>query len=151
MPVQILVPGSHECLASRKLIMCARNMGVHVRCGTLRNKGIKKQDEKLDSRAAEKGAKKLVSSDYAKILDKESNNKRKQCLLPLTQLELQILSLLLSNRMLPNCQRAFSDIRTLDHQQVFSNTCSPDYKQRFSEEKKKSKLLAFKMTLVHVI
>ncbi len=75
MPVLILVPGSHEHLASRKCIMCARNMGVHVRCGTRRTKGIRKWDEKSDSHAAEKGAKKLVSSNHAKILDKESSNK----------------------------------------------------------------------------
>ncbi len=56
-------------------MMCARNMGAHVRHGTWRTKGMRKQDEKPDSRAAEKGAKKLVSSDYAKILDKESNDK----------------------------------------------------------------------------
>jgi hypothetical protein len=36
---------------------------------------MRKWNEKLDSRAAEKGAKKLVSSDYAKILDKESSDK----------------------------------------------------------------------------
>jgi hypothetical protein len=36
---------------------------------------MRKWDEKLDSRAAKKGAKKLVSSNYAKILDKESSNK----------------------------------------------------------------------------
>jgi hypothetical protein len=75
MPVQILVPGFHERLASRKCVMCARNMGVHVRCGTQRTKGMRKQDEKLDSRAAKKSAKKLVSSNYAKILDKESCDK----------------------------------------------------------------------------
>jgi hypothetical protein len=75
MPVQIFAPGSHERLASRKRIMCARNMGAHVQCGTRRNKGMTKRDEKLDSRTVEKGAKKLVSSNYAKILDKESSNK----------------------------------------------------------------------------
>ncbi len=32
-----------------------------------------KRDEKSDSRAAEKGAKKLVSSDFAKILEYESS------------------------------------------------------------------------------
>jgi hypothetical protein len=32
-------------------------------------KGTRKQDEKLDSRAAEKGTKELVSSDFAKILE----------------------------------------------------------------------------------
>jgi hypothetical protein len=55
--------------------MCARNMGVHVQHGTQRTKGIKKQDKKLDSCAAVKGAKKLVSSDCTKILEKESSNK----------------------------------------------------------------------------
>jgi hypothetical protein len=54
--------------------MCARNMGVHVRCGTQGTKAIKKWDENLDSCAAEKGAKKLVSSDCPKILEKESSN-----------------------------------------------------------------------------
>ncbi len=34
----------------------------------------KKQDKKLDSRAVEKGAKKSVSSDLAKILEYESSN-----------------------------------------------------------------------------
>ncbi len=37
-------------------------------------KGMRKRDKKLDSRAAKKGAKKLVSSDIAKILDKERSN-----------------------------------------------------------------------------
>jgi hypothetical protein len=37
-------------------------------------KGMRKQDEKLDSRAAKKGAKKLVISDCTKILEKESSN-----------------------------------------------------------------------------
>ncbi len=51
--------------------MCARNMGAHVQRGIQSTKGVKKQDEKLDSCAAKKGAKKLVSSDCAKILEKE--------------------------------------------------------------------------------
>jgi hypothetical protein len=37
-------------------------------------KGMRKWDKKFDSRAAKKGAKKLVSSDCAKILEKESSN-----------------------------------------------------------------------------
>jgi hypothetical protein len=74
-PVQILVPGSHKRLASRKCTMCAKNMEVHVQRGTQRTKGMRKRDEKSDSRAAKKGAKKLVSSNYAKILEKESSNK----------------------------------------------------------------------------
>ena len=73
--VLILVPGSHELLASRKRIMCARNMGAHVQRGTQRTKGMRKQDEKSDSCAAKKGVKKLVSSNFAKILDKECSNK----------------------------------------------------------------------------
>ncbi len=36
---------------------------------------IWKWDENVESRAAEKGAKKLVCSDFAKILEKESNDK----------------------------------------------------------------------------
>ncbi len=75
MPVQILVPGSHERLALRKRVMCARNIWAHVRRCTQRTKGMRKRDEKLDSRAAKKGAKRLVSSEYAKILDKESSDK----------------------------------------------------------------------------
>jgi hypothetical protein len=54
--------------------MCARNMGAHVGHGIWSTKGIK-QDEKSDSRAAKKGAKKLVGSDFAKILEKESSDK----------------------------------------------------------------------------
>jgi hypothetical protein len=41
---------------------------------------MRKWDEKLDSCAAKKGAKKLVSSNYAKIPDKESSEKiRETC------------------------------------------------------------------------
>ncbi len=47
---------SNEGLASRKRVICARNIGTHVRRGTQRTKGIKKRDEKLGSRTAEKGA-----------------------------------------------------------------------------------------------
>jgi hypothetical protein len=54
--------------------MCAKNMGAHVQRGTRRTKGIKKRDEKSDSRAAKKGVKKLVIRDSAKILEKESSN-----------------------------------------------------------------------------
>jgi hypothetical protein len=48
---------------------CARNMGAHVRCTSSECQWYKKRDEKSDSRAAEKGAKKLVSSNFAKILE----------------------------------------------------------------------------------
>jgi hypothetical protein len=37
-------------------------------------KGMRKRVEKLDFRAAKKGAKKLVSSNFAKILEQESSN-----------------------------------------------------------------------------
>ncbi len=57
MPVLIHVPGSHECLASRKRVMCASNMGADVQHGTWRTKGMRKRDETLDSRAAKKGTK----------------------------------------------------------------------------------------------
>ena len=68
MPVLILVPGSQERLTLRKRIMCSRNMGAHVRRGTWSTKGMK-WDKKLESHATKKGAKKLVSSDVAKILE----------------------------------------------------------------------------------
>jgi hypothetical protein len=44
-------------------------MGAHVRRTSLECQGYKKQDKKSDSRAAKKGAKKIVSSDFAKILE----------------------------------------------------------------------------------
>jgi hypothetical protein len=47
----------------------SRNMGAHVQCTSLECQWHEKQDKKLDSRAAEKGAKKLVSSNFAKILE----------------------------------------------------------------------------------
>ncbi len=49
-------------------------MGVHVQSATLLCQRYEKRDEKLDSRAADKGTKKLVSSDLAKILEEESSN-----------------------------------------------------------------------------
>ncbi len=50
-------------------MFCARNMGAHVQRTSLECQWYKKWDEKSDSRAAEKGAKKLVSSNFAKILE----------------------------------------------------------------------------------
>ncbi len=44
-------------------------MGVHVRCTSLECQWYEKRDEKPDSHAAEKGAKKLVSSNFVKILE----------------------------------------------------------------------------------
>ncbi len=48
---------------------CARNMGAQVRRTSLECQGYKKRDKKSDSRAAKKGAKNLVSTDFAKILE----------------------------------------------------------------------------------
>jgi hypothetical protein len=50
---------------------CARNMGGHVRRTSLECQWYEKRDKKLDSRAAEKGAKKSVSSEFAKTLNKK--------------------------------------------------------------------------------
>ncbi len=44
-------------------------MGAHVRCTSLECQGYKKRDEKSDFCAAKKGAKKLLSSDFAKLLE----------------------------------------------------------------------------------
>jgi hypothetical protein len=54
--------------------LSARNMGVHVRHTSLECHRYEKQDKKSDFRAAEKGAKKLVSSDFAKTLNNKSSN-----------------------------------------------------------------------------
>jgi hypothetical protein len=59
---------------------CARNMGAHVQRTSSDCQGYKKPDKKLDSCAAKKGAKKLASSNLAKILEYESSNKiRETC------------------------------------------------------------------------
>jgi hypothetical protein len=50
-------------------VFYARNMGAHVQGTSLECQWYLKLDEKSDSRAAKKGAKKLVSSDFAKILE----------------------------------------------------------------------------------
>jgi hypothetical protein len=52
----------------------ARNMGSHVRRTSSECQRYEKRDKKLDSRAAKKGAKKLVSSNFVKILEYESSN-----------------------------------------------------------------------------
>jgi hypothetical protein len=46
-------------------------MGAHVRRTSSECQWYEKRDKKLDSRAAEKGMKKLVSRDFAKILEYE--------------------------------------------------------------------------------
>jgi hypothetical protein len=44
-------------------------MGANIQRTSLECQGYEKRDKKWDSRAAEKGVKKLVSSDFAKILE----------------------------------------------------------------------------------
>jgi hypothetical protein len=53
-------------------------MGVHVQRTSLECQGYEKWDEKLDSCAAEKGVKKLVSSNFAKILE-VATKRRETC------------------------------------------------------------------------
>jgi hypothetical protein len=74
---------------------------------------------------------------------------RKQCLLPLIQLKLQILLLLLSNRM---SLIANMNLATLDHQ-IVSKYLAIHGRQITSNDlaTKKSKSLAIKMMLVHII
>jgi hypothetical protein len=55
-------------------VFCARNMGAHVRCTSSECQRYEKRDKKSDSHAAEKGTKKLVSSNFAKILEYESSD-----------------------------------------------------------------------------
>jgi hypothetical protein len=52
---------------------CAKNMGAHVQHTSLECQWYKKQDRKSDSHATKKGAKKLVSSNFVKILEYESS------------------------------------------------------------------------------
>ncbi len=71
---------------------------------------VYKQDEKLESRAAKKGAKKLVSSDLAKYYEKKVEIKIcKTCEKTMFTPSILIkatnpIVTLLSNRILPNCQ-----------------------------------------------
>jgi hypothetical protein len=53
-PVLILVPGFHERLASRKRVMCTRNMGVHLQRGIQSTKGIKTGKEIKSLRSRER-------------------------------------------------------------------------------------------------
>jgi hypothetical protein len=73
-PVVRLLPGSTSILLRETHAFCARNMGAHVRRTSSECQGYEKRDEILDSYAAKKGAKKLVSSNFAKILEYKSSN-----------------------------------------------------------------------------
>ncbi len=68
-PVVSRLPGSCKHLALRNLRFCARNMEHMYSVLAWSAKGTKKWDKKSDSHATEKGAKKLVSSNFAKILE----------------------------------------------------------------------------------
>ncbi len=48
---------------------CAGNLGAHVQHNTLECQGMRKWDEESDFHEAEKGTKKLVSSNCAKVLE----------------------------------------------------------------------------------
>jgi hypothetical protein len=100
-------------------------MGAHVRRTSLECQGNEKWDKKSDSRAAEKGAKKLVSSNFAKILEvatKIRETCEKTLFTPPSPIKAtnSIVSVsairgrqncqqMLSDRLLQNCQQAFSD------------------------------------------
>ncbi len=69
-PLLRLLPGSHKHLALRKQLQCVpQTWGCthNILSGSAQD--LRKRDKKLDSRAARKGAKKLVSSNCAKILE----------------------------------------------------------------------------------
>jgi hypothetical protein len=73
--VLLLRPGSRNRLASRKCMMCARNMGAHVRRSTLEYQRYEKTGQELGFLCSQEiGVKKLVSSNWVKILKKESSN-----------------------------------------------------------------------------
>jgi hypothetical protein len=63
-----LLPGSHERLASRNPCILFQKHGGACTMYLIGVPWYEKQDEKPDSHAAEKGTKKLVSSNFAKIL-----------------------------------------------------------------------------------
>ncbi len=68
------LPGSHERLASRNPGILCQKYGAHVQRTSSECQWYEKRDGKLDSHAAKKGTKKLVSSNLAKILEYESSN-----------------------------------------------------------------------------
>jgi hypothetical protein len=117
------------------------------------------------SRATKKGAKKLVSSDVAKILEKESSGKireifEKTMFTPIKPIKATSKSYcyclvirtsqnrkqVFSDKILPDCQQIFSNISLPNHKQqfckvdrqwVFSYICSPNHKRRFSNKMSK--------------
>jgi hypothetical protein len=69
LPVVWLLPGSTNVLLRETHAFCARIMGAHVQCTSLECQWYEKRDKKSDSHAAKKGTNKLVSSNFAKILE----------------------------------------------------------------------------------
>jgi hypothetical protein len=68
-PVMSLLPGSHESLASRNpSVLCWKYGGECTMCYLVVPK-VQKRDKKSESHAANKGVKKLISSNFAKILE----------------------------------------------------------------------------------
>jgi hypothetical protein len=100
-------------------------MGAHVQCTSLECQWYEKWDKKLDSRVAKKNAKKLVSSEFTKILEvatKIRETCEKTLFTPPSPIKAtnSIVSVkairgcqnhqrIFSNRLLQNCQRAVSD------------------------------------------
>jgi hypothetical protein len=73
-PVLNLVPGSHKRLTLRKRGMCSRNIGAHVQQGIQSTKD-KRMGLEIGVPCNQDRCQKLVSSNIAKILEKESSNK----------------------------------------------------------------------------
>ncbi len=104
---------------------CSRNMGVHVRCTNSECQENKKQDKKLDSRAAKKGAKKFVSSNFANILEVATKIREiceKTLFTPLSPIK--AINSIISVKAIrghQNCQRMFSNRLSQNYQQAVSN------------------------------
>ncbi len=80
LPVVSQLPCSHEHLASRNPRVLCEKYGGACTMYQLGVPEVWETGQKLDSRAAKKGAKKLVCSDFAKILDKKVATKiRETC------------------------------------------------------------------------
>ncbi len=142
-PVLNLVPGTHKRLTSRKCVMCARNLGAHVRRSIWSMKG--KNGIKIGVPCNQERCKKLVSNNVAKILEKESSKKiRETCektmLTPsnLNRATSKSYYYCLVIRMSPNCKCEFSDKILLGCQQIFSNIWLPVHKWQFRNKGRSS-------------
>ncbi len=141
-PVLILVPGTHERLTSTKRVMCARNLGAHVRHRIRSAKGKNGMRNNWSPVQPRKVQKKLVSSNVPKILEKETCNKIREnsektmfTPLNLNKATAKSYCYCLAIRRLPNCKHEFSIKILPGCQQIFSNICLPVHKQQFSKKK----------------